>query len=244
MKFSNTGITLVLILIVLVLSGCAGKKIVPPPPSSYSMGSDDSERLQQSLFKGDQAVISNEEIDKILNGHIILTDRHRLAVLGLSPKSYWSSSVADQDSQNLERFLQELRSSSQFTEVRFIPSLLVPEKRTVPYLREAAARFQADLLLLYTTRIQTFRQNRLFKSDEVRARCLAESVLLDVRTGIVAHTALASESIDIKQKPGDLNFYETEAKAEADAIGKALVSLAKSLNSYFAAPPTSLSNSH
>jgi hypothetical protein len=125
-----------------------------------------------------------------------------------------------------------------------VPTLLIPEKRTVPYLREAAARFQADLLLVYTTRIQTFRQNRMIGSDEVRARCFAESVLLDVRTGIVAHTAIASESIDLKKGPNDLNFGETVAKAEADATGKTLVSLAKTLNSFFAELLKSVSPSH
>jgi hypothetical protein len=232
MRLGNNAVAFILIIAALSLSGCAKKMAVAPPPFNSIVG-DDSERLQQSLFKGDQAVLSNEEIDKILNGRIILTDRHRLAVLGLSPKSYWSPSVADQDSHNMERFLQELGSSTQFKEVRFVPSLLIPERRTVPYLREAAARFQADLLLVYTTRIQTFRQNRLFGSDEVRARCLAESVLLDVRTGVVAHTATSSEMIDVKKSQSDLNFSETIAKAEADATGKALLSLAKSINTYF-----------
>jgi hypothetical protein len=232
MRPCNNAVAFILIFAALALSGCA-KKMAVAPPSFNPMVADDSERLQQSLFKGDQAVLSNEEIERILNGRIVVKDRHRLAVLGLGPKSYWSPIVADQDSQNMEHFLQELRSSSQFKEVRFVPSLLIPERRTVPYLREAAARFQADLLLVYTTRIQTFRQNRLLGSDEVRARCLAESVLLDVRTGVVAHTAVASEMIDVKKSQSDLNFSETIAKAEADATGKALLSLAKSVNSYF-----------
>ena len=96
----------------------------------------------------------------------------------------------------------------------------------MPYLREAAARFQADLLLVYSTRIQTFQQNRIIGSDEVRAACLAESVLLDVRTGIVAHTARTSENIAAKKLPGDLNFSETVAKAVAAAERNALMRIA------------------
>lgn len=238
MSFRKLAVASILMIASLMLSGCA-KKMAVAPPSYNPLATDDSERLQQSLFKGDQAILSNEEIDRILNGRIVLTDRHRLAVLALTPKSYWSPGVADQDSQNMARFLQELGSSSQFTQVRIVPSLLIPERRTVPYLREAAARFQADLLLVYTTRVQTFRQNRLLGSDEVRARCLAESVLLDVRTGVVAHTAIASEMIDVKKGPSDLNFSETIAKAEVDATGKTLMSLAKAVNSYFAGLPRS-----
>jgi len=113
-----------------------------------------------------------------------------------------------------------------------MPTLLIPEKRTVPYLREAAARFQADLLLVYTTRIQTFQQDRLIGADEVRAGCVAESVLLDVRTGIVAHTARTAEGIAAKKSPGDLNFSQTVAKAQSDAAGKVLLKLADAVIAY------------
>jgi len=131
--------------------GCAVKRQVaaaPPPPPYYqgTLGSDTS-RLQESLFKGDQEVLSNEDIQRILTARITLDDRHRLAVLGLAPRYTWSQALADLEIQNSERFLQDLRSSPQLTEVRMMPTLLIPEKRTVPYLREAAARFQADLLL-------------------------------------------------------------------------------------------------
>jgi len=105
----------------------------------------------------------------------------------------------------------------------------VPEKRTVPYLREAAARIQADLLFVYTARIQIFQRDRFLKTDQVRAQSVAESVLLDVRTGIVVHTGRASESIAMQKSPGDLNFSETVARAEAEARGKAMVTLGNSL---------------
>jgi len=216
----------------LTASGCAKRKSVIPRPPYAGDISGDSERLQESLFKGDQAVLSNQEIERILSGHISVADRRRLAVLGLTSRSLWSQSIAEADAQNSERLLQTLKSSPQLTQVRIMPALLIPEKRTVPYLREAAARFQADLLLVYTTRIQTFRRDRLLGPDEVRARCLAESVLLDVRTGIVAHTARATESIAVKKTSADLNFGETIAKAESDAVGKALVSLANELTAY------------
>jgi hypothetical protein len=113
-----------------------------------------------------------------------------------------------------------------------MPTLLIPEKRTVPYLREAAARFQADLLLIYTTRIQTFQQERFIGADEVRAGCVVESVLLDVRTGIVTHTAQSAEGFATKKLRGDLNFSETVAKAQTEATGKALMRLADALVAY------------
>ena len=214
--------------------GCAKKQVAaapPAPPYQGIVGSETS-RLQESLFKGDQEVLSNEDIQRILTARITLDDRRRLAVLGLAPRYTWSQALADLEIQNSERFLQDLRSSPQLTEVRMMPTLLIPEKRTVPYLREAAARFQADLLLVYATRVQTFQQDRLIGADEVRAGCTAEAVLLDVRTGIVTHTAQTAERIATRKSPGDLNFSETVTKAQSEATGKALLKLADAVVAY------------
>ncbi len=224
---------IIIALILLSSVGCAKKKMVseaPPPPPSLIP--DENNNLQESLFKGDQAVLSNQDIDRILNAHLTLENRHRMAVLGVKPRWNWSEEIADIEAGDAEQFIQALKAAPQLTEVRYMPSLLVPEKRSVPYLREAAARFQADLLLVYTTQVQTFERNRLVGTDEVRARCIVESVLLDVRTGIVINTSTGTEGADAKKAPGDLNFSETVAKAEADSTGKALLKVAAAVVSY------------
>jgi len=214
--------------------GCVARKlaVAPATPPYQGIVGNDTSRLQESLFKGDQEVLSNEDIQRILTARITLHDRHRLAVLGMSPRYTRTQALADLETQNSERFLKGLRSSTQLTEVRMMPTLLIPEKRTVPYLREAAARFQADLLLVYATRIQTFEQGRFIGADEVRAGCLAEAVLLDVRTGIVTHTAQTSERIAARKSPGDLNFSETVTKAQSEATGRALLKLADAVVAY------------
>lgn len=196
----------------------------PPPPPLSVVGSD--ERLTESLFKGDQAVLSNGDIDRILTAHISLSDRHRLAVLHLNARSVWVQAIADIEAQNSERLIRALSTSPQFKQVRFLPSLLVPERRTIPYLREAAARFQADLLLLYGTGTRSFQRDRLVGTDEVRAESVVESVLLDVRTGIVVHSAQVREQMSARRTAGDVNFSETVAKAQAEANGKAMAKLA------------------
>jgi hypothetical protein len=52
---------------------------------------------------------------------------------------------------------------------------------------------------------------------------MVESVLLDVRTGIVIQAAQASEGISAKKVPGDLNFSQTISKAQTEATGRALL---------------------
>ena len=151
-----------------------------------------------------------------------------MAILSLASRSYWSDELAEVEARNSDNLLQALKASPQLTDVLFLPTLLVPEKRTVPYLREASARLQADLLFVYNARIETFRRDRFFKSDEVHAQCIAESVLLDVRTGIVVHTGHTTENISLKKTSADLNFSETVARAESVARGKAVSDAASS----------------
>lgn len=235
MKY-DIGILWAILVIMLMTCGCAKKMAapLPPPPPETSFGEGGNVTLQDSLFKGDQAVLSDQDIARILGTPVRLTDRHRLAILSLSPINPWSEDLAETEAKNFDSLLQALKASPQLTEVRFLPSLLVPEKRTVPYLREAAARIQADLLFVYAARIQVFRRDRVLKSDEVHARCVAESVLLDVRTGIVVHTSRATENIAMKKAPGDINFGETVARAQSEARGKAVLSLANALTEYLA----------
>lgn len=216
--------------------GCMKREAKTPPPPPETLMAYEEDRAQGSLFKGDLAVLSNQEIEQILGSRLVLTDRHRLAVLRFNPKIAWSEDLTDLENQNSEKFLQILRSSPQLTQVRFVPTLLVPEKQTVPYLREAAARFQADLLLVYTTRVQTFERYRAFHPNQVKARCVVNSLLLDVRTGIVAYSAENAESVSAEKMNGDMNFSETVAKAEAEAMGRALVKVAESTVAYLRGP--------
>jgi hypothetical protein len=217
-------------------TGCAHKMAPAPPPPPPPETILESDNNQDSLFKGDQAVLSDQDISRILSTHIDLTDRHRVAILNVAGRYSWSNELAQVEAKNADDLMNALKASPQLSDVRFLPTLLIPEKRTVPYLREAAARVQADLLFVYNTRIETFRRDRFLKSsDEVHAQCIAESVLLDVRTGIVVHTARATENITLKRTSADLNFSETVARAESEARGKAVVLLANQVVQHLAA---------
>src|SRR5437899_10458433 len=123
---------LAIALILLQSAGCAKRLAAPPVDAYQGILENDSNRLQESLFKADQEVLSNQDIERILSARLSLADRHRVAVLGLNSRTAWSQELADLETQNSERFLQTLRSATQLTQVRFMPSLLVPEKRTVP----------------------------------------------------------------------------------------------------------------
>jgi hypothetical protein len=96
----------------------------------------------------------------------------------------------------------------------------------------AAARYQADLLLLYRDQCGSFEKYRFFQEDQTRAYCAVEAVLLDIRSGIIPFTVVATESFSAEKTKGENNFHETIKKAEYRALSKALSRVATDLSEF------------
>ena len=97
---------------------------------------------------------------------------------------------------------------------------------------KAAARFQSDLLLVYRVKKGSYEKYRYVKPDQAKAFCDVEALLLDVRTGVVPFTTRASEEFQVQKTADDFSFVETVNKAEGEALGKALVSVAIALSTF------------
>ncbi len=211
----------------MVLAGCAHSR-----PDAAAYMTSDSYRarpaLTGSLFPGDEAVLGDKAIEKLLTSRIVLPAHLRLAVLRLSQDSnfgwYWQTPIPHQRA--VVGFIETLRGCDRLSDASVLPSLLVPEKQTVPFLREAAARYQARLLLLYRPAWTVFAKERVFGADEAKVLCRIEAVLLDVRTGTVPFTATASGDALAKKSKAELTFEETIWNARDEAFSSALSRLA------------------
>ena len=131
-----------------------------------------------------------------------------------------------------------MQTAERIVDASVLPALLVPERRTIPHLREAAARYQADLLLLYRSSSILYGKEKLLAADQAKATCRLEAVLLDVRTGIVPFTSMVVETCTAKQVRDDLTFDETMRKAELEALGEALNAVADDLVAFLSSMPT------
>jgi hypothetical protein len=217
----------------LLLTGCAKKR---PATSSFYASSEYQNRalLQQSLFRSDQAILSNEEIETILSSRIQLPKNAHLTILRLGEADEllsWAF-LANADSPFVS-----LAGNPRLTRVSWLPSLLIPEKLTVPLLREAAARFQADLLLVYRTPCQRFQNYRLFGDDTARTYCVAEALLLDVRTGVIPFSTASAKQVNVRETKDDVSFYETLKKAESTATAEAIAELTQQVSQFLASAP-------
>ncbi|KZN61887.1 hypothetical protein N473_20310 [Pseudoalteromonas luteoviolacea CPMOR-1] len=108
----------------------------------------------------------------------------------------------------------------------------------MPFLREAAARYQADLILVYKSSCNNFKQWNVFEKDRTRASCITEAVLIDTRTGVVPFTITSTKRYTANRNASDLSFYETIKHAEVKAINDGLSDIATKLKAFIEATPT------
>jgi len=206
-----------------ILAGCTTPVSTMSRPDAY-YGLQGSDQGVASLFSGDAATLSDEAIQRILayDYEPPVLSRVALMPFGRETWSTWSEELALASEQMQQEVLDKLRASPRVYDASYLPSILVPENRTVPHLREAAARYQADLLLVYRSFCQSFERYRLFAADESRAYCGVEAVLLDTRTGLVPFTTVSRHAFDAVENKGDKNFRETRLRAQLDATAAAL----------------------
>jgi hypothetical protein len=227
----------------MILSACA----TAPTPPIYVPGHGDDmdhaalfrlqapEALEESLFKEDQAVISNEDIARILSARITLPYDAKLAVIqfGQRPRWwFWSEEFTRMNEQIHADFIATLAGAERVREVAYLPSMVVPRQMTVPMLRQSAARFQASMFIVYRTASQTYSRQRFFSRDETRAYCTVEAILVDTRTGIIPFSTVITEHFSARRVREDVDFGETIARAEQQAIGRALLQLAQEVAQY------------
>ncbi len=222
---------LIALLILCTLSACSTVATVATPDDYYTQKAQRS--APEPLFDIVQDGLSPEQIEFMLSHRLVLPQRLRLALLALPgggySRGYFDSVGTSQLPSQASKIVLQLRQSPRLYDASFLPRLLIPAKRSIGSLRAAAARYRADLLLVYQPNCNTFHQYRAFRADQVKANCAVEIVLLDTRTGLVPFTAVANQAFMAQKKEGDLNFAETVSNAETRAINQALNKAATSL---------------
>jgi hypothetical protein len=185
----------------------------------------------ESLFPGDSKILSDSDIDKILSYRYKPPQVSRVAILpaGWTQWGRWSEEMSMATQQIDLNTIRTLRASPRIYDASFLASILIPKERTVPYLREAAARYQADLLLVYRSACRTFEKTPLFSASSSRAYCSVEAVVLDVRTGIVPFTSTSTQVYETTTTKNDMNSTEAVLRAQLEAISKAMSEIANAL---------------
>ncbi len=221
----------------LALAGCSVPMATEARPDVYY----ESTRAgltgeTESLFTSDEAILSAADIEKILAYRHTVRPLNRIGIVTLG-HAFWygySEELARSGTDIQQKLVGRLRSSPKVYDASYLPVLLIPRKRTVGHFREAAARYQADMLLIYQASCRTYDKYRFFSPDEAKSYCNVEAVLLDTRTGIVPFTVTASRDFHAKENKEDTNFRETMARAELAALADALDEIGGEVVKYLA----------
>ena len=186
--------------------------------------------LTESLFDYKDRTLSEEDIRRILDGKIAVRDSLRLAVFsfGGSMARYGAWNWYDEESlknqqQLLDTLTYTLTRSPRMEKVILLPTLVTGYKPTIHQLRESAVRVQADMLLVYSLHSDVFQKYRVFKKDEVKAFATCETVLLDIRTGVIPHTNMVTKSAQSIKEKDDFTTEELQKRALQQATLDALL---------------------
>ncbi|MDB6124516.1 MAG: hypothetical protein JWQ71_3509 [Pedosphaera sp.] len=204
--------------------------------------------IETSLFPSDQAVLGDLAVKQILSSQLELPAKGKLAILKFPDAGGWGVRAFGGDYWRNEEYLKfqqgqvemvsgALLKSEQIAEVIPMPSLMTPKSMSIPVLREAAVRMQADLLLVFRISSDTYSQYRLFAKDKVKAYSTCEFVLLDVRTGLVPFTRVISRERMAVKQPAELNVSETMRRAEQESASEALRAGAENLVGFVKSAP-------
>jgi len=167
-------------------------------------------------------VIGNEAVTQILDTEIILKDEGRMGVL---PIGSWMSRDAGLGAAHLTLLETKLAPSAKIGAVDRIPRLLLPERLTIPAIREVAARLRCETVLIYQTYVTNNYRSKVFGKDHLRTLITVEAVVLHTRTGTIPCSVIVDRDVDAKQQSGESD-WDFARRAEAEAVASALDDIA------------------
>lgn len=197
--------------------------------------------ITESLFEEKDRTISEENIQKLLEGKLRLPDTLRIAVYkhgGTSARGvkfgYYRTDEAYLKTQQsfIDTIVGSLDRNARVQKVTLLPTMLIPATPTLTRLRESAVRVQADVLLIFAIQSDVYEKTKLIGRDEIKAYATTEALLLDIRTGLIPFSTILTNDYLSKEQRDDLNFAEQRARAEKEAVHLTLARLAERLGTF------------
>lgn len=101
--------------------------------------------------------------------------------------------------------------------------MMISGNPSLTELREATVRLQADMLMVFYITSDIYYKYKMFKEDEAKAFATTETILMDIRTGVIPHSSIVTSEKFIKKGQQDLTTEEMRKRAEVDAVVLSLI---------------------
>ncbi|MBK6929539.1 MAG: hypothetical protein IPH12_01250 [Saprospirales bacterium] len=202
----------------------AGACLASCSPAAYRYADDGpGGPITHSLFEHKERTISEFDIPRILDGKIALRDTIRLAVFQFGAAQarripWYDEENLKTQQQWLDSFTLALQRAPRIQRVQYLPGMITGDNPDIHQLRESAVRLQADMLLVYSLNSDLFLKYRTFKKEEAKAFATCEILLMDIRTGVIPFTYIATTSAQSKKEKSDFDPGELNKRARDKAV--------------------------
>ena len=204
----------------------------------YSNGSS-HESITESLFADKDRTLSEEDIQRLLNGKLNLPDTLRVALFryGMNNRyynkfyAYADESTIHSQQDYIDTLISGLKDNRRVQNVHPIPSLMLSSSPTITQLRETSVRLLSDLLIVYSSTSDIYYKYKTFKKDEAKAFATTEVMIMDIRTGLIPFSTTITKDYLTKSMSGEL-IAETRKRAEKEAVILTLVETGKRIDAF------------
>lgn len=211
----------------ITLLSCSTTKPVSHPTehvvNAYGMRGIDPE-ITSSLFDDKSSTISEESIQKILDGTYNLPNGLRVAFVKLDGSQsqrryYWANEqYLKSQQQYLDLFTEKFKNSSRVKSISTIPDILLSHNPTFTTIRESAVRTQSDIVVVYSINSDIYSHYKLFSKTNIKAFATTQLIVLDVRTGLIPFTTIITKDFQDKKNDNDLNESEAVNRIKNQAV--------------------------
>jgi hypothetical protein len=213
------------------------------PKNDYEQSQEYKQRpkITQSFYKDGNKSLTGTQIKTLLSQKVVLPTSIKLAVVKLGHLSDTTTLNGShrQGNQNtiiqdatVEAFEKMRGPNKRIKEVAMVPEILMPNEPNLENLRDVAAIMQSDLVLILQTKSKTDSKFHIHKKNEAKAVATIEAIVVDIKTGVIAFTSIATNTAHI-QEGKDFSYEELYIRATTDAENKALSEITKNIDQYF-----------
>jgi hypothetical protein len=207
--------------IVILISSCETTKQIHRPINQNGFNRDTF--ITQSLFSDKLSTITEEGIQKILDGSYKLPEKMRVAIVRIDNNQqrhyYWNDEQYLKTQQSyLDLFEHRFKESSRVTKVSIIPDLLISKTPSFTNIREAAVRLQSDIVVVYSITGDIYSKYKLFTKPDIKAFATTQLIVLDVRTGLIPFSTIVTKDIVSQRKKEELDNSETRNRIQNEAV--------------------------
>lgn len=228
-------IVLCVVVLTLITSCGVSKEVSSYPSNAYAI---ENESISQSLFNDKNATISEENIQKILDGSFKLPENLRVAFVKLESAQhrgrYFGSDETFLKNQQsyLDLFEKNFKNSGRIKSTKTLPDVLISNNPTFTSIREAAVRTQSDIAVIYSINSDLYSKYKMFSKTEIKAFATTQLIILDVKTGLIPFTTIVTKESQSNKKEGELNDSEAANRVKNEAVLQTINEIGNQINDF------------